>query len=188
MRRERHTQRCRLTIALVIIGAGCSSSPAPPGRPETLTDAERAALADTIGRLHRQTDAAVDSLSCAELLQPGSLPIAEPFNYVIEGMVIELTREQWPAACQRMKQGVRSARNEIYDQKVHVLGRDAGFVVSRSTYTIRWSDGRTTSGPRVTTTVWSRLAEGWRQVHLHESWPAQEAAGAETDSAVRTRR
>jgi hypothetical protein len=152
-----------------VIGAACNS--AESANTQAITDAERAALADTIDRLYRRTDAAVDSLSCSELTGPGALPIVSPFLYVIEGQFIELSAEQWAAACEQMVQGRLSAHNEIHDQRVHVLNRDGAFVVSRSTYTIRWKDGRTTSQPRVTTTVWSRRPEGWRQEHLHESWP-----------------
>ena len=167
------TRRRIIALAAGVIGLACGSPQSATTR--AVTAAERAALADTIDRLYRQTDAAVDSLSCGEMMQH-PLPIVSPFLYVIEGEFIELSADQWAAACEQMAQSRLSAHNEIHDQRVQVLNRDAAFVVSRSTYTVRWKDGRATGQPRVTTTIWSRRPEGWRQVHLHESWPESPAS------------
>jgi ketosteroid isomerase-like protein len=54
---------------------------------------------------------------------------------------------------------------------VEVLSREAGLVVTRGVYTVNFTDGRTSARSQVVTTVWTRRPEGWRMVHLHESWP-----------------
>jgi pimeloyl-ACP methyl ester carboxylesterase len=76
--------------------------------------------------------------------------------------------------CRAIKQNRVSAHEDIEDERVEVLGPDAAVLVTRSTYTVRLRDGRTTRRPQVVTTVWSRRSGEWRRMHLHESWQAFE--------------
>lgn len=80
------------------------------------------------------------------------------------------TKAERAAVCEMMNEQRLSAHDDIQEQQVHVLGPDAAYIVSRSVYTIRWRDGRTTTRPNVGTGTWSRGADGWRLVHFHESW------------------
>jgi len=79
-------------------------------------------------------------------------------------------RDDMVAMCRAVKQDRLSAREEIEEQIVEVLSREAALVVTRGVYTVNFTDGRTSSRSQVVTTLWARPAEGWQMVHLHESW------------------
>lgn len=157
------TRRYLLAAVAALVCPACWA-----GNEQSLTDAERAAIADTVQRLSSAIVQAFDAQDCE-----AELPVADDMVTVANGRVFELpnTKAERIAACEKMNEQRLSAHDEIQEQKVHVLGSDAAYVVSRSIYTIRWRDGRTTIRPNVGTGIWSREAEGWRLVHFHESWP-----------------
>lgn len=159
-----------LLVLVTLVMGGCQAGPAPDR--QLLTEPERTAIADTLRRISREASQTFDSdLDCAEIAD--RLPISEGFvGFVAQGQLMELGgREDMVAMCRAVKQDRLSAHEEIEEQVVEVLSRDAAFVVTRGVYTVNFTDGRTSSRSQVVTTVWARGTEGWRMVHLHESWP-----------------
>jgi hypothetical protein len=164
--------RAGAVIALAGLGfanVGCRARPAP--MPELLTDAERATIGETIRHLYRESSQAFDSdLDCEEVVDRLA-PAGQFGTFVAQGQLIELTsREQGVRMCRAIRQNRVSAREEIVDDRVEVLGRDAAVLVTRGVYTVQRRDGRTLVRPQVVTTVWARKDGEWRRVHLHESW------------------
>lgn len=154
-----------LVVAAVAMFAGCATAGDRP-----LTDAERAAIADTIRQLSRETARAVDTGEC----EAAAAAVGEGFVLAAQGRTIELgSREDMLALCGRWRQERLSAHEEIDEQTVQVLDRDAAWVLTRSVYTVTFRDGRTSQRPQVVTSVVGRGADGWRLVHLHESWPTE---------------
>jgi hypothetical protein len=166
--------RVVMLIALAGVAvASCSARPAPT--PQPLTDAERATIGDTVRHLYRESSQMFDSdLDCEEVVDRLA-PAGQPASFVAQGQLIELTnREEALQMCRAIRQSRVSAREEIMDDRVEVLGRDVVVLVTRGVYTVQFTDGRTTVRPQVVTTVWARSAGEWRRVHLHESWAVGE--------------
>lgn len=163
-----------LASAIALIGSGCAPTARRP-----LTDAERAAIADTVQRLSREASETFDSdLDCAEIIDRLAVS-GRPEVFAAQGRLIEPEgRDEMVAMCRMIKQDRLSAHEEVQDVTVEVLARDAAWVLTRSVYTVRFTDGRTMVRPQVVTTVWSRRPEGWQRVHLHESWQGDGQASA----------
>lgn len=151
-----------------------------------LSDTERTAIADTIAQLSREKPAQPRrSIDCEELLRRGRAALPQDvggrnspdWNLVSEGQIFSMsTNEKLAEACKwtrSIRQERRSSDDEILDQKIHVLSRDAAYLVSNIRETIHWADGRTTIRPMAITQILARSASGWQQVHTHESWPAE---------------
>jgi len=184
LRSRIHLAVSTYVASIATVGAlGCAAGPRLA--PAALTPAERTAIADTIDRLSRQrTDpAALRSVDCDELARRGraALPAgltgqsAPDFSIVSEGRIYgSSTNEELAENC-RWNRSVRearmSSRDEILDQKIHILNRDAAYLVRSIRETIQWKDGRTTVRPMVITQIWSRGPDGWKRAHVHESWP-----------------
>jgi hypothetical protein len=166
-------------IALAGLGlasVGCRERPAPA--PELLTDAERATIGETIRHLYRESSQTFDSdLDCDEIVERLA-PGGETGSFVAQGRLFELTsREELVQMCRAIKQNRLAAHEEIEEERVEVLSRDAAVLITRGVYTVQLRDGRTTVRPQVVTTVWARQDGEWRRVHLHESWQAGQPAG-----------
>lgn len=174
MRAPCFSRRSAVPLAVLAAGAlasaGCAAR--APAVPWTGSTAERAALEDTIKRLSRETGAAFDAADCERL---DLAAIAGRFVFLAQGRVLELEGpEQMMELCRRIKRDRLSAHDEIQDQKVELLSRDAAYIVQRSVYTIRMRDGTSIVRPQVVTGIWVRRSEGWRLLHLHESWRPEE--------------
>ncbi|HEY8165394.1 MAG TPA: hypothetical protein VIF83_07545 [Gemmatimonadaceae bacterium] len=151
-----------------------------------LTDAERAAIADTIGQLSRERPAQRQPSDCDDLQRRGRAAIAPgvggrnspDWNIVSEGRVFPMSSNEELADACRWNRSVRQSRRapgitEIVNERIHVLNRDAAYIVLNITETIHWVDGRTTVRPIAITQIWARRPSGWQRVHTHESWPAE---------------
>jgi ketosteroid isomerase-like protein len=151
--------------------AACEARQEPP-----ITEAERTAIADTIRQLRDSIVTALDTPQCDIIF-----PVADDMLSVINGRMRDPPSGpvDRAASCWRLNERRVSATDEISDERVHVLSRDAAYIVARSTYTTRWRDGRTTTRPNVATGVWARGRDGWQLVHFHESWPVEEVRAIE---------
>ena len=165
----------RSVAAIVLTGlhlglAGCRAGAAVRSQP--LSDVERATIGDTIRHLYRQASQTFDSdLDCEQIVDRLA-PAGQAGAFVTHGgrLVEPASTDEMVRMCRAIKQNRVSAHEDIDDERVEVLGPDAAVLVTRSIYTVRLRDGRTTRRPQVVTTVWSRRAGEWRRVHLHESW------------------
>jgi hypothetical protein len=167
--------RAGAVIALAGLGlaiVGCHAVPAPP---EPLTDAERAAIGETIRQLYRESSRTFDSdLDCEEIVERLA-PGGQTGSFVAQGRLFELTsREELVQMCRAIKQNRLAAHEEIEEERVEVLSRDAAVLIARGVYTVQRRDGQTLVRPQVVTTVWARRNGEWRRVHLHESWQVGE--------------
>lgn len=168
--------RIVLFIVLAAVGvavASCRARPAPT--PPLLTDAERTTIGDTVRDLYRESSQTFDSdLDCEEIVDRLA-PAGQAGSFVSQGRLVEpASREEMVQLCRIITQSRVSADEEILDDRVEVLGRDAVVLVTRSVYTVQLKDGRTTVRPQVVTTVWAGHSGKWRRVHLHESWQVGE--------------
>jgi hypothetical protein len=175
---------CLVSIAAVgVLGCAVGQRHAPAA----LIPAERTAIADTIERLSRQRpDSAERLVDCDELARRGraALPAglkgrtASDFSIVSEGRIFSSSSNEELAEMCRWNRSVREARlsaqDEILDQQIHIISRDAAYELISIRETIHWKGGRTTVRPMVITRIWSRGPDGWMRAHVHESWPAGE--------------
>jgi hypothetical protein len=186
MRTAGQPSTSRIVVSLLALTtAGCIMSETDP---QSLSVAERAAIADTIERLSRQRpdSAAVASVDCDELERRGRAALpqalegrnAPGFSVVSEGRIYGTSSNEELAESCRWNRNVREARlstqAEILDQQIHVISRDAAYELISIRETIHWKDGRTTIRPMVITRIWSRGSDGWMRAHVHESWPVGE--------------
>jgi hypothetical protein len=170
-----------LLLLLVALGTGgCSAGRAPA--PQPLTEPERTAITDTLRQLYREASQTFDSeLDCEVIVHRLSSVLA---SFVAQGRIIEAgSPEEGVRMCRMIKRDRLSAREDIQEQNVELLGRDAAVVVTRGVYTVRFRDGRTSVRAQVVTTVWSRSPDGWRNVHLHESWQNPRVTATRPDTA-----
>jgi hypothetical protein len=153
---------------------GCVTSPASD--PQSLSEAERAAIADTVRRTHHEAAQTFDSdMDCTEIVDRLSVPGGGE-TLAAQGRIIDPGgRDEMVGMCRMIKQDRLSAHDEIQDERVEVLARDVAYVLTSSVYTVRFNDGRTMVRPQVVTTVWARRSDGWQRVHLHESWQTEGA-------------
>jgi hypothetical protein len=178
----------RFSIPILVLSFGSAAAPvSAQGNAPALTPAERTAIADTIERLSRQRpDSAARPVDCDELARRGrsALPAglkgrsAPDFSIVSEGRIFGSSSNEELAEMCRWNRSIREARqstqDEILDQQIHIISRDAVFEVLSIKETVHWKDGRTTVRPMVITRIWSRGPDGWMRAHVHESWPASE--------------
>ena len=114
---------------------------------------------------------AVDALDCATGLE--SLGTRAPL-FVSSGMVVR-TEPEVREMCDGMVSSRGGAHFDMDSLTVQVLSPDAAYVVREGNYTVELLDGQTPTVYMVMTTIWHRTAEGWRMVHLHESFLPPEA-------------
>lgn len=180
LKRRQSLPSCRIPpvpgvlLALVLGSAGCAARAATDHR--LMTDAWRAAVADTIRAVVALSQAAHESDDC-EGGDNSWMPDDGHVHYVALDRVIRLeSRDEILALCQRLKRDRVSQREQIEEQTVHLLTPDAAYVVTRSVGTTQWRDGRTQVLPTVETAVMARQGDRWRVVYKHISWrePASE--------------
>jgi hypothetical protein len=167
-----------LAPVIVLTGFGLSLAGCRAGvgvRSQPLSEVQRASIGDTLRHLYRQSSQTFDSDLDCEQIVARLAPAGQPGSYVAQGWIVELTgMDDMVRMCRAIKQDRVSAHEDIAEERVEVLGPDAAVLVTRSVYTVRHRDGRTTARPQVVTTVWSRRSGEWRRVHLHESWQSVE--------------
>jgi hypothetical protein len=171
-------------VAFLICLFACAASLSAQSAP--LTDAERAAIADTIRQLYREVPARRAPPDCDDLQRRGR--VATPpsvgrrnspdWNIVSEGRVFPMSNNEQLADACRWNLSVRQSRgapgsSEIVDERIYVLNRDAVYLVSTIKETIHWADGRTMLRTMAMTQIWARAPSGWLRMHTHESWPAE---------------
>jgi hypothetical protein len=168
----------RFALAVVVawlgsVVAGCGTR--PEAIPESVTDADRAAIGETVRQLYRESSQTFDSdLDCEEIVARIA-PEGQAGSFVSQGQLFEVGgHDELVEMCRTIKRNRLSAREEIEDERVEVLGPHAAVLVAKGVYTVRLRDNRTIVRPQVVTTVWVRASEGWRRVHLHESWPSEQ--------------
>jgi RNA polymerase sigma factor (TIGR02999 family) len=167
-----------LPVVLLILAPGCVGSGARTAADQPMSDAWRAAVADTIMTVLALSQAAYESDDC-EGGDDSWMPDDGYVHFVALDMVIRLEEpDEILALCQRLRRDRVSQREEIDEQTVHLLTPDAAYVVTRSVGTTQWRDGRTQVLPTVETAVMARQGGRWRVVYKHISWrespPARE--------------
>jgi ketosteroid isomerase-like protein len=161
-----------LLAVLALGNGGCAVRPSIDHRP--LTDAWRAAVADTIRTLIEASAGHNFMDDCETAGEIAWLPDQAPLvHFSAEDRIIRLeNRDQITAYCRRIARGRISTHEEIEEQTVHLLSADAAYVVTRSTQTTQWQDGRTEVTPTVETAIVARQGGRWRVVYKHLSWRA----------------
>lgn len=124
------------------------------------------AVRDTVLRLEEAMNSAVDSLDCDTGLT--ALGDREP-AFVSGGHVVR-TGADLREMCQQMVTGRTGAHFEVDELTANVLTAETAYVVREGNYTIDLHDGSSPSVYMVMTTVWHREDDGWKMVHLHESF------------------
>ena len=128
--------------------------------------ADLRALRDTVMKLEAAMNLAVDSLDCDTGLS--AMGDREPL-FVSSGYVVR-TGQALRGMCEQMVAGRTGARFQIDSLTTHVLSKEAAYVVREGKYTIDLKDGTSPTVYMVMTTIWQRASDGWKMVHLHESF------------------
>ena len=152
----------RSSAAGLVAGAlGCLT---PQSRP--LTDAAAKVVRDTVMTLENGMNLAVDALDCHSGL--AAVGDGQPL-FVSEGNVVR-TRADLAHMCESMVAPRTGAVFVVDTLTAHALSADAAYLVREGRYTISFKDGRSTRQYLIMTTVWHRGSDGWKMIHLHESW------------------
>lgn len=80
------------------------------------------------------------------------------------------TKDALAVMCGQMVAVRTSAVFTIGTRTATILSDVAALVVREGSYAIHFTDGTSQTMDTVITTVWSRDDDGWRMVHLHESY------------------
>ena len=156
--------RTLLSVLSLAVGlAGCSAS-----TDAELTDAERSALADSIGQFANEMVEAVDRHDVDGFI--GYHVDGPNFAWASRGAVtpLESHRESMTEYFPGVGKGVHFTLGE---SRVHVLSRDAAVATSFIHSTNIGENGETIGGHEVWSIVVERIDGEWRVVQVHESYP-----------------
>lgn len=116
---------------------------------------------------------AVDGLDCESGL--AYMAEAEPI-FVASGMVVR-SKGELGEVCEQMVAPRTGAVFAIDTRTANMVSDDVAVVVREGTYTINFRGQPSVDVDLVMTTVWQRTLDGWKMVHLHESFPATPMTG-----------
>ena len=139
--------------------AGCEPTPSAP------SDAEIEAISDTILSLASSSDDAVSETECLAALE--FFGDREPL--VVSDTRIVRSRAEMRDLCGQTESGIVAAQTTIEAADVHVLSRDAAYVVRSGPSFLEFEDGSELTIFLVMTGVWARTPDGWKRMHYHES-------------------
>ena len=159
------SNRILLLIAAVFL-LGCGSSPEISVPPEPDVESLRADVLAAEDAMNL----AVDALDCESGLSLiGDVePLFEPL-FVSGGNVVR-TRSVLMELCEQMVAPRTGAVFTADSRTASLLSDDAALVVREGNYAISFKDGTSVEQYMVMTTVWARGSDGWKMVHLHESF------------------
>ncbi len=150
-------------LGLSVLLAGCAGI----GDGE-LTDAERAALGDSIRQFANEMVETIDGHDVDGFI--GYHLDGPDFAWASRGEVTPL--ESHRASMKEYFPGVgRNVHFTLGESTVHVLGRDAAVATSVIHSTNVGEDGEPTSGHEVWSIVVQRIEGEWKVVQVHESYP-----------------
>lgn len=146
---------------LALVAVGCRTANTSS---QTLTSAQEAALADTIGRLTRAT---IDSWAVATCENPE--PALKFFDYSAPGLVygdgstIDLyAGNAWPDAIRQGQCEQSDERGGVDSLLVRVLSRDVATVSHIYHTSVKDKSGVPRSWQGAALRVWVRTADGWK--------------------------
>ncbi len=150
-------------LSLSVVLAGCAGS-----SDAELTDAERAALADSVRQFANEMVETVDRHDVDGFI--GYHLDGPDFAWASRGETSPL--ESHRESMKEYFPGVgKNVHFELGDSRVHVLGRDAAVATSYIHSTNIGEDGEPISGHEVWSIVVHRIDGEWKVVQVHESYP-----------------
>jgi ketosteroid isomerase-like protein len=151
-------------VLVAVAGAACAGE--DDGRasaPEVDLEQRRAEVLAAEDAMNE----AVDGLDC----DAGMAWIADDAEHLfVANAVLMRTKPELTAMCAEMVAPRTGAVFSIDDRSVRMLSEASALVVREGTYTVDYVDGTSEELFLVMSSVWERDAEGWKMVHLHESY------------------
>jgi hypothetical protein len=145
-------------IATLFIIVGCNQAADTEGPPDV------EGITATLLELENQLHLEVDSLQCELGLVAGVSP-----TFIANGQVLE-TSEDLREMCAAIVEPRTGATWDINSRVVNVLSSEAAYVVRSGLYTVSLKDGGSEVLNLAMTSIWQRIGDQWKTVHLHESW------------------
>ena len=151
-------------VLVAVAGAACAGDDDDrASAPEIDLEQRRAEVLAAEDAIHE----AVDGLDC----DAGMAMIVDDAEHLFVGNAVLVgTKPELTAMCAEMVAPRTGAVFSIDDRSVRMLSEASALVVREGTYTINYVDGTSEELFLVVSTVWERGAEGWKMVHLHESY------------------
>ena len=157
-----------LVLSVSVLLAGCAGS----GDGE-LTDAERAALADSVRQFANEMVETIDGHDVDGFI--GYHLRSPDFAWASRGEITPL--DSHDASMKEYFPGVgKNVQFKLGDSRVRVLGRNAAVATSFIHSTDIGEDGEATSGHEVWSIVVQRIDGEWKVVQVHESYPPPPAS------------
>ncbi len=132
-----------------------------------LTDDQKATIISEVENLY---DEAISNLSKLDIevwsihwSKDGLLSVNSGTNYFSQYVEFRDSVEYWFS--------LREAQNvEILEQRITVLESDLALLTSTANWEIRFKDETELKSKTLASLLWKKEAEGWKIIHLHESW------------------
>jgi len=151
-----------IIIVLVCLAWNCQPQPV------SLTDTQKAAIADSAKALVQDAFAGAQKLSGAAFVHPYS---SDPDVRYVENGVAFSSIDTVKALGESVYGLLESLTNRVDSFDVIVLGPEAAVVTVPFHFSIKSKAGKEFSGQGVYSAVTQRRGAQWRIVQSHESWP-----------------
>lgn len=152
-----------IVLLLAAFGvAGCAAGGGEQAPPEADMEALRAEVLAAEDAMNL----AVDATDC----DTGARWIGEGDPLFVSNSMVVRTRAELVGMCEEMVAPRSGAVFTVDARNANMIADDAAFVVREGSYAVSFKDGTTQDMYMVMTTVWARGDDGWKMVHLHESF------------------
>jgi ketosteroid isomerase-like protein len=147
--------------AAIVFAAGCSTAPKP------MSDAERAALADSVTQAANSMFASFATKPSADAMLSYYLH-GDALVHAEYGMIFP-TYDSLVKAVRAGVQSLRSAAMTLDQKRVTVLDRDVVVLTALINGAMKDTAGKETPFHEAWTSVWHRTSDGWKIAADHES-------------------
>jgi len=149
-----------LSIFLIFFFISCQEK-------DTLTAEHKASIADEVGKIYVEGISNLSKLNIEIWSEPWSknnfLSVNSGVNYFSTYTEFKDSVEHWFS--------LRESQNvTIVDKKIYVLTSDQVLLTSIANWEILFKNEEELKVKALATLLWKKEADGWKIVHLHESW------------------
>jgi len=149
-----------LSIFLIFFFISCQEK-------DTLTAEHKASIADEVGKIYVEGISNLSKLNIEIWSEPWSknnfLSVNSGVNYFSTYTEFKDSVEHWFS--------LRESQNvTIVDKKIYVLTSDQVLLTSIANWEILFKNEEDLKVKALATLLWKKEADGWKIVHLHESW------------------
>ena len=153
--------------AAIVLATGCRQAPRP------LTDAEKAAIADSVSRVAAQWMADLSKEPTVERYAAAFVRGAD-ILHAEKGLLVT-TRDSILGAARAAFATAASFSATMKEKRVIVSDRDDAVIGAQVVVAVKDSSGKEWSGREAWLAVFHRAPDGWKLVADHESFPPEPA-------------